>query len=81
MTVDEWWPLYDFYLCKKGNSNKPKKYSAFRKESVLRVAKGDFVVAGNYTKTLANEKNKIDNLVEEISEEIVLKIGQIMNDI
>ena len=51
------------------------------KKSFNVTVKGDFLVAGNYIKTLANEKNKIDNLVEEISEEIVRKIGEIMNDI
>ena len=32
--------------------NKPKKYSAFRKESVFRVAKGDFVVSSLNKETL-----------------------------
>ena len=44
-------------------------------------AKGDYLVADNYSKTLNNEKRLIDNLVENLSEKIVSEINLKLNDI
>ena len=42
---------------------------------------GDFLIGDNYSSTISNEKKLIDQLVEEISEEILDKINARLNDI
>ena len=44
-------------------------------------AKGDYLVGNNYSTTLANEKKIIENIIEEIADKIIEKIGTILNDI
>ncbi len=42
---------------------------------------GDYLVAENYSTTLSNEKELIDDLVEKISDNILDEIGLKLNDI
>ena len=44
-------------------------------------AEGDYLVAENYSTTLSNEKGLIDDLVENISKNILNKISLKLNDI
>jgi outer membrane lipopolysaccharide assembly protein LptE/RlpB len=41
---------------------------------------GYYLVADNYSTTLANEKSLIDNLIEDLSEKIINEINLILND-
>ena len=45
------------------------------------IVMGDFLIGDNYSSTISNEKKLIDQLVEEISEEILDKINARLNDI
>ena len=45
------------------------------------IVTGDFLIGDNYSSTISNEKKLIDQLVEEISEEILDKINARLNDI
>ena len=44
-------------------------------------ATGDYLVGDNYSDTIANEKKLIDNLVEDISDQVLIKIRSKLNDI
>tara|TARA_B100001996_G_scaffold354354_1_gene316272 strand:+ start:306 stop:782 length:477 start_codon:yes stop_codon:yes gene_type:complete len=44
-------------------------------------SKGDYLVADNYSTTLSNEKKLVDDLIEDISQQILDEIGLKLNDI
>jgi len=51
------------------------------KKSFNVSAKGDYLVGKTYSSTLTNEKKTMENIVEEVSNDIIEKIGIILNDI
>ncbi len=60
----------DFNLLEK---NLQKSFSLTAKES--------YIVGGNYSTTLTNEKKAIEIIVDKIAEDILERIGALLNDI
>ena len=60
----------DFSLLEK---NLQKSFSLTAKES--------YIVGGNYSTTLTNEKKAIEIIVDKIAEDILERIGALLNDI
>ena len=52
-----------------------------KKLNFNKIVVGDYLVAKSYSKTLNNEKKLIDNLVENLSEQIISELNLKLNDI
>ena len=51
------------------------------KKSFSLTAKESYIVGGNYSTTLTNEKKAIEIIVDKIAEDILERIGESINDI
>ena len=52
-----------------------------RKSNFNLSASGDYLVHSNYSSTISNEKNLIDNLIEKLGKNILKEITKTINDL